>query len=72
MIFLLSCSIHKLGVYFIRVNPQKGIILHINHEFMRGLKMKKILQLLKSVLDAWSEARLAYLARRTKNYPIGS
>ena len=34
--------------------------------------MKNILRLLKSLLDAWSEARLAYLARRTKNYPIGS
>jgi hypothetical protein len=34
--------------------------------------MKNVLGLLKNILDAWTEARLAYLARRTKNYPIGS
>jgi hypothetical protein len=34
--------------------------------------MKKVYSFIKSVLEAWSEARLAYFLRNKKNYPIGS
>ncbi|MEY3509104.1 MAG: hypothetical protein RLZ21_861 [Pseudomonadota bacterium] len=34
--------------------------------------MKKVYSFIKSVLEAWSEARLAYILRNKKNYPIGS
>jgi hypothetical protein len=34
--------------------------------------MKKLVRFLKSILEAWSEARLAYFLRHQKNYPMGS
>jgi len=34
--------------------------------------MKNLVKFLKSIVEVWSEARLAYLARNRKNYPMGS
>ncbi len=34
--------------------------------------MKNLVKYLKSIVEAWSEARLAYIARKKKNYPMGS
>ena len=34
--------------------------------------MKNLIKLLKNSIEAWSEARLAYLERNRKNYPMGS
>jgi len=34
--------------------------------------MKKLLNYIESVLNAWSEARLAYIMRHKKNYPMSS
>ncbi len=34
--------------------------------------MKNLMKYLKSIVEAWSEARLAYIARKQKSYPIGS
>ncbi len=38
----------------------------------KGNRVKKVFIFIKSVLEAWSEARLAYFLRNKKNYPIGS
>ncbi|MEN9944132.1 MAG: hypothetical protein RLY18_90 [Pseudomonadota bacterium] len=34
--------------------------------------MKNLMKYLKSIVEAWSEARLAYIARNRKSYPMGS
>lgn len=34
--------------------------------------MKNVVKYLKSVVEAWSEARLAYVARLRNTYPMGS
>ena len=34
--------------------------------------MKSPMKYLKSIVEAWSEARIAYVTRKQKNYPIGS
>ncbi len=34
--------------------------------------MKNIIKYLKTIIEAWAEARLAYIARNRKSYPMGS
>ncbi len=34
--------------------------------------MKNLIKCVKSIVEAWSEARLAYIARNRKSYPMGS
>ncbi len=34
--------------------------------------MKNLIKYLKDIIQAWSEARLAYIARNRKGYPMGS
>jgi hypothetical protein len=34
--------------------------------------MKSITKYLKNIIEAWAEARLAYISRNRKSYPMGS
>ena len=34
--------------------------------------MENLIKYLKNIVEAWSEARLAYLSRNRKSYPMGS